>query len=502
MSYALISTHDKSGLEGLARALIQYGFKILSTGGTATHLRKLGFQITDVSTYTNSPEVLGGRVKTLHPKVHAGILARRNIEADMKDLEALGAQPIDVVAVNLYPFEEKTSNPSCTLSEAIEEIDIGGVTLMRAAAKNFAHVAVLTNPSQYPEFVERLKIGKFDVDYKKSLAIESFQTTNHYDAAIAVYLTGNKADGIAVPKTLHTALVQPLRYGENPHQKAGLYSMGMHEWPIKQLHGKELSYNNILDADAALTTLLEFDNPCAVIVKHLTPCGVALAPTLKQAYLAALESDPVSAFGGIIALSGIVDTETAEEVGKLFAEIIIAKSYEPGAFALLSKKKNLRLLEYAKADYRPPFVIRSTIFGSLFQEPDLSIVQDFKVVGTTPVSESDLMELTFAMAIAKHVKSNSIVVTNGFATVGVGAGQPNRVGSARIALAQAGEKAKGAYLASDGFFTFPDSIELAASYGIKVVAEPGGSVNDEKVVAAANNLGVALVFTGQRHFFH
>lgn len=503
MSYALISTHDKSELEELAKALDHYGYNILSTGGTANHLRNMGILVTDISTYTNSPEILDGRVKTLHPKVCAGILARRNLETDLKDLEAIVAQPIDIVVVNLYPFKEKTSDPTCTLPEAIEEIDIGGVSLIRAGAKNFNHVTVLTNPNQYKEFTDRLRIGKFDLDYRKSLAIKAFQVTSDYDTFIASYLDNeNRDQKITVPKTLYTNLIQPLRYGENPHQKAGLYSLGINEWPIIMLHGKKLSYNNILDADAALTTLLDFDNPCAVIVKHLTPCGVALASNLKQAFLSAFESDPVSAYGGIIALNGIVDYETAEEISKLFAEVIIAQGYNLKAFELLSKKKNLRLLEYNNVNDRPLFSVRSTIFGSLFQDLDLAIVKDFKVMGTIPVNESDLKELTFASTVAKHVKSNSIVVSKGFKTVGIGAGQPNRVGSSRIALSQAGEKAQGAYLASDGFFPFTDSIELAATYGIKAVIEPGGSINDDKVIDSANKMGIALVFTAIRHFLH
>ncbi|NLI39730.1 MAG: bifunctional phosphoribosylaminoimidazolecarboxamide formyltransferase/IMP cyclohydrolase [Caldisericales bacterium] len=502
MSYVLISVHDKTGLEPLARAITQTGYKILSTGGTADHLRKLGFQITEVASYTGSPEVLGGRVKTLHPKIHAGILCRRDNPKDMEELGKMTAESIDIVICNLYPFEKTIASQDCTLEKAIEEIDIGGVTLLRASAKNFQHVTILSDPSQYNEFIERLSLGKFDIEYKKSLAIKAFRTTNAYDGTISAYLEGSTKDQLGVPETIHTMQVMPLRYGENPHQQAGLYSVGNNEWPITSLQGKELSYNNILDIDAALSTLLEFDPTCAVIVKHLTPCGVAIGTSMKEAYLRALECDPVSAYGGIVAINDTIDEEAAIEVGKLFVEVIIAKDFSKEALSIFAKKKNTRLVTYNKDLPRAKFAIRSTMFGTLFQQPDLSLADSFKIAGETPVSEHDLEQLTFAMAVAKHVKSNAIVLAKDFATVGVGAGQPNRVGSVKIASSQAGEKAKGSYLASDAYFPFADSIEHAASFGVKAIIEPGGSIRDDEVIAAANKLGIGLVFSGQRHFNH
>lgn len=502
MSYALISCHDKTGLEELAQAITSYGYKILSTGGTARRLQKLGFQVTEVAKFTESPEILGGRVKTLHPKIHGGILARRELESDLEDLLKIESDQIDIVVVNLYPFEETIAAPDCTFEKAIEEIDIGGVTLLRASAKNFMHVAILSSPNQYPEFIERLKNGKFDIAYKKHLATQAFTMTCRYDSAISAYLADGKKDDIGLPASISPTLIQPLRYGENPHQKAGLYSFGLGELPISQIQGKELSYNNILDIDAALSTLFEFDNPASVIVKHLTPCGVALGKDIVEAYKKAFECDPVSAYGGIVAVNGVVDAEIAAEIGKLFTEVIIAKAFDDDAKKFLAKKKNLRLITFQKNQNASPLYIRSTMLGTLVQTQDDSLVGEFKIVGTSPVSEHELSELSFAMAAAKHVKSNGIALAKNFATVGIGAGQPNRVGSVKIALEQAGDKAKGAYLASDGFFPFADSVELASKHGVKAIIEPGGSVNDNDVIEAANRLGIGLVFSGQRHFLH
>ncbi|HOO96251.1 MAG TPA: bifunctional phosphoribosylaminoimidazolecarboxamide formyltransferase/IMP cyclohydrolase [Caldisericia bacterium] len=507
MSYVLISVYDKEGISDLARELIASGYKILSTGGTARHLRAKGFQITDVSSFTKSPEVLGGRVKTLHPKIFGGILARRNNPGDEKDLETLESDFIDIVVVNLYPFEETIARPDCTEDEAIEQIDIGGVALIRAAAKNFAHTVVLCKPSQFSEFVERLNNGRFDIEYKRKLAKEAFAVTNTYDKAIHKYLdsdgsTDCQKDEQFLPKTIVPEQIQELRYGENPHQKAGLYSFGMGELQINQLHGKKLSYNNLLDADAALTTVLEFDKPASVIMKHLTPCGVALSDNLLDAYRQAFECDKVSPYGGIFAFNRELDGRTAEEVSKLFAEIIIAPTFSSEAMEILSKKKNLRLITYDRNLSLPHAKLRSTVFGTLAQEQDNTIFEKLDIIGTTPVSEHDLAELSFAMTVVKHVKSNAIVLSKNFATIGVGAGQPNRVGAAKIAIAQAGDKCQGSYLASDAFLPFADSIEAAHQAGVKAVIEPGGSIRDQEVIDKANELGVGLVFTGQRHFLH
>lgn len=505
MSYALISVSDKSGLEPLARVLIENGYKLLSTGGTAKMLRENGFDVMDVSNFTGSPEILGGRVKTLHPKIYAGILANRADAKHMEQMQTMSFPTIDIVVCNLYPFEQTTCKPNCTFEQAIEEIDIGGVAMIRAAAKNHQHVVILSNPDQYPEFVERLQNGRFDPDYKKNLAIYAFKKTCHYDDVISSYFEScqrTPADKeFSFDKTVNAKQIMSMRYGENPHQKAGLYSLGMGEWKIDHLHGKEVSYSNILDMDAAISTVMEFDTPAAVVVKHLTPCGVAIGKNVLEAYKMATECDPVSRFGGIIAINRPCDVVTAEEIMKIKTDIMIAHEFLPGALEVFAKKKSTIVIK-SNFTKKPSLSLRSTLFGTLVQEYDNSIFAELKVAGTAAVSETDLQELVFAMTVAKHVKSNAIVAAKGFTTIGVGAGQPNRVGSAKIALEQAGDKSVGCYLASDGFIPFPDTIELAKSYGVKAIIEPGGSVNDEKVIEKANELGIGLVITGQRHFLH
>jgi len=502
VSYALISVSDKSGLEPLARVLIERGYKLLSTGGTAKLLREKGFDVTEVGTFTGSPEILGGRVKTLHPKIYAGILANRNNPNHMDQMRTMSFPLIDIIVCNLYPFEDTTAKPECTVEQAIEEIDIGGVAMIRAAAKNHQHVVILSNPCQYPEFIDRIQSGRFDPEYKKNLAITAFKKTCDYDRAISCYFgSGEVPDELGFARQISPTLTMHLRYGENPHQKAGLYSLGNGEWPIRQLHGKEISYNNILDIDAAISTILEFDQPASVVIKHLTPCGVALAQNVLDAYKMATECDPVSRFGGIIAINRPCDEATATEIMKVMTDIIIAPEYLPGALEVISKKKNTIAIACNNTT-KPKYTMRSTLFGTLVQQMDTSVYSELKVAGKTPVSENDLRELTFAMMVAKHVKSNAIVATKGMVTVGVGAGQPNRVGSAKIALEQAGEKSFGCYLASDGHIPFPDTVELAKQYGVKAIIEPGGSIRDNEVIAKADELGVAIVITGQRHFLH
>ncbi len=506
MKYALISTFDKTGLEPLVRELSVVGYRILSTGGTAKYLRNIGFQIIDVSEYTGTPEVLGGRVKTLNPKIFAGILSRRENIDDAADLEKIESYPIDIVVCNLYPFEETTAKPDCTLESAVEQIDIGGVTLLRAAAKNFKDVFVLSSSDQYQEFIERISNGRFDKDYRKKLAVKAFKKTMSYDTAISGYLSGESDTGSKtselLDETIKPTTIQELRYGENPHQKANLYSFGMNDVPINLLQGKKLSYNNILDADAALETILEFDKPAAVIMKHLTPTGIAISSNIKDAYLKAFECDKVSPYGGIFAFNREVDPETAKEVSKLFAEIILAPSFSDGAMDVFAKKKNLRLLTFDPKISTTKVRLRGTAFGVLAQEADKSLFSEMKIAGTATVSEVDMEELAFGMLAVKHVKSNAIVLTKGFATIGVGAGQPNRVASANIAANQAGEKAIGSYLASDAFIPFADTVETAKKAGIKAIIEPGGSIRDQEVIDKANELGIGLVFTGQRHFLH
>jgi phosphoribosylaminoimidazolecarboxamide formyltransferase/IMP cyclohydrolase len=466
-------------------------------------LRENGFDVMEVGNFTGSPEILGGRVKTLHPKIYAGILANRGNLSHMDQMNIMSFPLIDIVVCNLYPFEKTTAKPDCTFEQAIEEIDIGGVAMIRAAAKNHQHVVILCNPDQYPEFIERLQAGRFDPEYKKDLAIYAFKKTCNYDKTISAYFEagGCKENQVGFGKTIEPTLTMNLRYGENPHQKAGLYSFSHDEWTIHQLHGKEISYNNILDMDAAISTILEFDTPASVVIKHLTPCGVALGKDALEAYKMATECDPVSRFGGIVAINRPCDAETATEIMKVMTDIIIAPDYLPGAMEAISKKKNTIAIKYSHGD-KPAFALRSTLFGTLVQQADTSVYSDLKVAGETPVSENDLKELVFAMMVAKHVKSNAIVTTKGLVTVGVGAGQPNRVGSAKIALDQAGEKSFGCYLASDGFIPFPDTIELAKQYGVKAIIEPGGSLRDADVIAKADELGIAIVITGQRHFLH
>lgn len=503
MTYTLVSTYNKSGLEPLIRELGTMGYRILSTGGTANHLREIGFHITDISEYTGNPEILGGRVKTLHPKVFAGILSRRDNDDDACDLESINAHSIDVVICNLYPFKETIANPECKLEDAIEQIDIGGVSLLRASAKNYKDVVILSSPDQYDEFIERVHNGRFDMQYRKKLAVSAFKQTMIYDSMIAEYL-GDSEDSTSakLPQVISPSIIQSLRYGENPHQEANLYSLGIGEIPINKMQGKQLSYNNILDADSALSAIFEFDKPASVIVKHLTPTGIAVGESINQAYLKAFECDKISPYGGIFAFNRELDIDTVMEITKLFAEIIIAPSFSEEAISALSKKKNLRLLTYDPHNKIANIKLRSSLFGTLVQSRDSSLFESMRVVGSTPISDKDMEELAFGMTCVKHVKSNAITLSKGLATIGIGSGQPNRVGSANIAISQAGEKAVQSYLASDAFIPFADTVEVASKAGIKAIIEPGGSIRDEEVINKANELGIGLVFSGQRHFRH
>jgi phosphoribosylaminoimidazolecarboxamide formyltransferase / IMP cyclohydrolase len=503
MRYTLVSTYNKEGLEPLIRELGSMGYRVLSTGGTADHLREMGFHISDISEYTGSPEILGGRVKTLHPKVFSGILSRRDNEDDACDLESIGAHSIDIVICNLYPFKETISKHDCNLEDAIEQIDIGGVSLLRASAKNYKDVVVLSSPSQYEEFIERIRNGRFDMQYRKELAISAFKQTTEYDNTIAQYFIDNsdsRSSGLS--QVIYPRIIQSLRYGENPHQHADLYSLDLSEIPIDKIQGKKLSYNNLLDADSALSAILEFEKPASVIVKHLTPTGIAVADTIEQAYLNAFECDKISPYGGIFAFNRELDLATTEKVSKLFAEIIIAPNFSEESLSLLSKKKKLRLLTYDPQMKADGISLRSTLFGTLVQTRDMSLIESMEVVGSAPVSEIDLNELAFGMTCVKHVKSNAITLSKGFATVGIGGGQPNRVGSANIAISQAGDKTRKSYLASDAYIPFSDTVEVAHRAGVKAIIEPGGSIRDKEVIEKANELGVGLVFSGQRHFRH
>lgn len=508
---ALISVSDKRGLLELAQGLVELGFEIVSSGGTARQIREMGFPVLDASEITGFPEILGGRVKTLHPKVHGGILAKRTPE-HLGQLAEFGIGPIDLVVVNLYPFKDTIARKDVTLDEAVEQIDVGGPTMVRAAAKNHRYVLVVVNPDRYPEVLAALRAGSVDDRMRLALAREAFAHTAHYDSVIAGYLGEFLEDQELFPTEMALPFErkQLLRYGENPHQQAAFYKDPRQRGPsvtsAVQRHGKELSYNNILDLNAALELVREFSEPSAVIIKHNNPCGVATNESLTEAYRRAFAADEVSAFGGIVAFNRPVDPETAVEMSKIFLEAIIAPSFAPEALELLGAKKNLRLLETGDLTPLTPdwMDVRKVNGGLLVQQADRQLMPytDMRVVTKRAPSPEELAELSFAFKIVKHVKSNAIVVTRDRTTLGVGAGQMNRVGSARIALTQAGERARGAVLASDAFFPFPDTVELAIQAGVTAIVQPGGSLKDQESIELADANGVAMVLTGVRHFRH
>ena len=514
---ALLSVSNKEGLVPLAQGLLDAGYQLISSGGTASALAAAGLPVTKVAQHTGAPEILGGRVKTLHPRIHGGILARRDEPSHQADLEAQGIDPIDVVVVNLYPFRETIARPDVTWDAAIENIDIGGPAMVRAAAKNHADVAVLTSPDQYPDFLEALSAGAISQELRRRLALEAFSHTAAYDTAISQWLS-SQLDAEAAPLTLSVPPRQSLRYGENPHQSATWYSQpGAGLGGGEQLQGKELSYNNILDLEAALATVREFGyagqpaggnafQPAAVVVKHTNPCGVATGAGSSEALERALDADRVSAFGGIVAINGPVDDATAAHLTSLFLECVVAPAFAPEARERLAAKANLRLLELgpeaiARASRQQ---LRSVLGGVLAQDLDDQPVDEsvWQVVSRRQPTAAELEDLRFAWRLVRHVRSNAITVARAGQSLGIGAGQMNRVGSARIALDTAGEKARGAVLASDGFFPFDDTVRLAASCGISAVIQPGGSVRDADSIAACDELGLAMVVTGRRHFLH
>lgn len=508
---ALISVSNKAGVIEFSRGLAELGVEIVSTGGTAKALREAGVPVTYISDVTGFPEILDGRVKTLHPTVHGGILALRNPD-HLAQLAKHNITPIDLVAVNLYPFRETIARPGVTLAEAIENIDIGGPTMVRSAAKNYENVLVIVNPERYHEVLEALRKGEAGRELRMALAREAFAHTASYDAAITAYLSGIGEGAEQFPPTMELSLkrVQVLRYGENPHQQAAFYRDPAVTGPCVgnavQLAGKELSYNNILDINAAFELVREFIEPAAVIVKHNNPCGCAVAAQLADAYLKALEGDPVSAYGGIIALNRVVDAPTAQEMAKLFVEAIIAPGYEDEALGILKKKANLRLLSTGDltSQTNDRLDMRKVNGGLLAQEFDREVLKlpELKVVTKRTPTQNEMDELIFAMTLVKHVKSNAIVLTRERQLIGVGAGQMNRVGSAKIAINQAGEKAAGAVLGSDAFFPFNDTVLEAARAGITAIIQPGGSIRDEESIKACDEAGMAMVFTGMRHFKH
>jgi phosphoribosylaminoimidazolecarboxamide formyltransferase / IMP cyclohydrolase len=507
MPKAILSVHDKTGLVDFARGLIDLGWMLIASGGTARLLRENGLMVTEVADYTGSAEILGGRVKTLHPAIHGGLLAR-STEADRQELLALGWEPIDMVAVNLYPFEQTIAKAGATLVEAIENIDIGGVTLIRAAAKNHERVTLVCDPADYPAVLAEVKAGGTSDETRRRLAVKGFAHTAHYDAAITAYLEKQLSEDAdkRSPYQLRLYPISTLRYGENPHQEAVLYGYEPDAGPLggKILQGKALSYNNLLDLDAAWRGAVSFTSPTVVIVKHLSPCGIASGRTLAEAFPLALASDPISAFGGVIATNRPFDGEIANALGELFVECIAAPGFTPEGLEILAKRKNLRLVEMPDTSVSPLFELRSVNQGVLRQSVDMGDPEgaDWRVVSKRQPSSLEWTALRFAWKACQHVKSNAIVFAQGEATVGIGGGQPNRVDCVRIAAGRAGDKSRGAVMASDAFFPFPDSVEVAAQAGITAVVAPGGSVRDEEAIAAADAHEIAMVFTGVRHFRH
>ncbi len=523
---ALLSVSDKTGLVELARALAgTHGVELIATGGTRAALSAAGLAVRDIADVTRFPEILGGRVKTLHPAIYAGLLAKRDDPAHLATLAEHGLAEIDLVVCNLYPFEATVQKPGVTEAEWVEQIDIGGPTMLRAAAKNFAGVTVLTRPEQYEAYLAELAAhgGATSLGFRRSCAAEVFARTAGYDAAIAAqFLAGGTAEPFPAKLSLGFELAQPLRYGENPHQAGAFYREPGPAVPsaatAKQLHGKELSYNNLLDLDAAFRLVAEFSGPTAVVVKHNTPCGAATAGTLADAFNRAWDGDPQSAFGGILAFNRPVDASTADALatGQRFVECVIAPGFDAEAFEILTTKptwrKNVRLLETGPLSHPAPRLVGREyrrIAGGL-------LVQDFDdrpddpatwtTVTTRPATADELAALAFGWGVCKHVKSNAIVLArslpSGAEVVGVGAGQMSRVDSVQIAVRKAGDRAKGSVLASDAFFPFADNVEAAAAAGVTAIVQPGGSQRDADSVAACDKLGLAMLFTGRRHFRH
>lgn len=510
---ALISVSDKTGIVELAKGLTASGLEIVSTGGTKKALDDAGVATISIDEVTGFPEMMDGRVKTLHPKIHGGLLGRRDLATHMDAMKEHDITPIDVVVVNLYPFKETIEKADVTEADAIENIDIGGPSMLRSAAKNFASVTVVVDPQDYASVLDELQTtGETTLATRKRLAAKVFRHTAAYDALIAEYLTELVGETTPEKLTMTFDRKQALRYGENAHQNAAFYKAALPQSysvaSAQQLHGKELSYNNIKDADAALRIAREFTEPTVVALKHMNPCGIGTAATIFDAYNFAYDADPVSIFGGIVVLNRAVDLKTAEKMHQLFLEIIIAPSFEPAAFDLLASKKNLRLLtlDFSEKDQNREAEYVSVLGGLLVQDQDL-LSEDphaWEVVTKTKPTDEQLAAMTFAWKAVKHVKSNAIVLANQHQTVGIGAGQMNRVGSVKIAIEQAEGSGKidGAVLASDAFFPMSDSVQFAAEHGIKAIIQPGGSIKDQESIDMANHYGIAMVFTGARHFRH
>lgn len=507
---ALVSVSNKTGVVEFVKGLLEQGIEVISTGGTKKLLEENGLQVIGISEVTGFPEIMDGRVKTLHPNIHGGLLAVRDNETHVAQMNELGIEPIDFVIVNLYPFKETIAKPDVTFADAIENIDIGGPTMIRSAAKNHKFVSVIVDPTDYDVVLAELKEnGDVTDETKRKLAAKVFRHTAAYDALISNYLTEQMGEDSPETLTVTFEKKQDLRYGENPHQKATFYkapfAANSSVAYAEQLHGKELSYNNINDADAALSIVKEFTEPAVVAVKHMNPCGVGVGTDIYEAYTRAYEADSVSIFGGIIAANREIDKATAEKLHEIFLEIIIAPSFTQEALEVLQSKKNLRLLTVDMAKVATASKKLTSIQGGLLvQEEDTLALEDATITVPTKrePTEQEWNDLKLAWKVVKHVKSNAIVLAKDNMTIGVGAGQMNRVGSAKIAITQAGEKANGSALASDAYFPMPDTVEEAAKAGVTAIIQPGGSIRDEDSIKKADEFGIAMVFTGVRHFKH
>ncbi|MGW8885121.1 bifunctional phosphoribosylaminoimidazolecarboxamide formyltransferase/IMP cyclohydrolase [Streptomyces sp. NPDC055749] len=508
---ALVSVYDKTGLEDLARGLHEAGVELVSTGSTAGKIAAAGVPVTKVEELTGFPECLDGRVKTLHPRVHAGILADLRLDAHREQLAELGVEPFDLVVVNLYPFKETVASGASD-DECVEQIDIGGPSMVRAAAKNHPSVAVVTSPGRYADVLAAVAAGGFDLTARKRLAAEAFQHTAAYDVAVASWFAADyaAADDSGFPDFFGTTYERGniLRYGENPHQPAALYTSGAGGLAeAEQLHGKEMSYNNFTDTDAARRAAYDHAEPCVAIIKHANPCGIAIADDVAAAHRSAHACDPLSAFGGVIAVNRPVTVALAEQVAEIFTEVIVAPAYEDGAVEVLARKKNIRVLRCPDAP-SAQVEVKPIDGGALLQVTDRLQAEgddpaNWTLATGEALSADELAELSFAWKACRAVKSNAILLAKDGASVGVGMGQVNRVDSAKLAVERAGkERAQGAYAASDAFFPFPDGLEILTAAGVKAVVQPGGSVRDELVVEAAKKAGVTMYFTGTRHFFH
>ncbi|HZJ82922.1 MAG TPA: bifunctional phosphoribosylaminoimidazolecarboxamide formyltransferase/IMP cyclohydrolase [Clostridia bacterium] len=511
---AIISVSHKTGIVEFAKELAELGVEIISTGGTAKTLEEGGIKVTNISEVTGFPECLDGRVKTLHPNIHAGVLAVRNNKDHMNQLDRLGVETIDYVVINLYPFKETILKDGVQLEDAIENIDIGGPTLLRAAAKNYRDVAVVVDPEDYTSIIEEIKgENGISMETRFSLAAKVFQHTAHYDALIADYLRKEAGEqGFPDFLTLTFEKMQSMRYGENPHQNAVFYKeIGKRKGSLveaTQLHGKDLSYNNINDTNGALELLKEFHEPTVVGVKHANPCGVGSGQNIFDAYTKAYNADPISIFGGIVVANGEIDERTAQEINKIFVEIVVAPSYSEGALDILKKKKNIRVLELKDIEWKVPanaYDMKKVYGGLLVQQVNselLPTMEELQIVTEKVPSKKEMEDLIFAWKVVKHTKSNGIAIAKDNQSLGIGPGQVNRIWAVNQAIERSGEDVKGGVLASDAFFPFSDCVEAAAEAGITAIIQPGGSIRDEDSIEACNKLGIAMVFTGIRHFKH